>query len=121
MSYWAKVPASDHKLVAGGLPPDSCIGPKGVQPVHCVLVSLDGVANMRIRPLPVGRVNSEASIIFRSRHSKGSAEPVAIAIRGMSPSACERGNRCRLTSVRAVVVQGEMAGMVTWRRHFPIW
>ena len=104
-SYRDRVAGSDQRLAAGGLPPSESWSGGGFP---C------GVTYMWIRPPASGRENScVSSPILRRRHSNGSAEPVAMASCGMSPSLLFRGSRCWFTSVSVVVVHAGTAGMVT--------
>src|SRR5579884_3742272 len=65
-------------------------------------------------PLPPAGANSEASRpTLRIRHSSGSAPPVVIAMRGMSPSLWLRGNRNTLGSVIAVSEHAPTLGRIT--------
>ena len=57
--------------------------------------------------------------IRRGRHSIESAPPVVIAMSGMSPSDCLRGNRVWLTSVSAKSAHAVTVGILIWRRHLP--
>src|ERR1700690_1414553 len=88
-------------------------------------------------PDPVGLVNSPVSIPIRvSRHSRASTVPVVMAILGMlvywpllSPSVMFFGRRNRVAGVVLVQVSAiglsahswvtMVAGIGTWRRHFP--
>ena len=55
-----------------------------------------------------------------SKHSNGSAEPVAIAICGMSPSPCLAGSDV-VPASSAVDVQAGTLAIVFCTRHLPSW
>ena len=74
-----------------------------------------------MRPAPDSDVNSAVSTpIFLSRQFSASDPPFAIAIRGMCPSLRLRG-RCVSDASTGVSAHAATDGMVTARRHFPIW
>ena len=73
------------------------------------------------RPAPDSPVNSAASTpIFFSKQFSASDPPFAIAIRGMCPSPLLRGRWVSDAST-GVSAQAATDGIVTARRHFPIW
>src|SRR6187401_973607 len=73
------------------------------------------------RPALDSGVNSSVSSpIFRSRQLSASEPPFAMAIFGMWPSALLRG-RCVSDAAIGVSAHAATDGIVTARRHFPIW
>src|SRR5262245_54974390 len=73
------------------------------------------------RPALESDVNSASSTpIFLSRQFSASEPPFAIAMRGMWPSPRLRG-RCVSAASTGVSAHAATDGIVTARRHFPIW
>ena len=73
------------------------------------------------RPAPDSLVNSAVSTpILRSRQLSASEPPLAMANFGMWPSLLLRGSRVS-AGATGVSVHAATDGMVTARRHLPIW
>src|SRR5438874_1463476 len=95
--------------------------PSGVAPLMTPPGELAPLYKCRRDAAVDGSVISPALMpILSSRHSNGSAEPVTIAILGMSPSARLLGSDV-VPASSAVDVQAGTLAMVFCTRHLPSW